>query len=89
MPKFAWQIAQTSFTEIKQVIAELLQQKTQQLTLIEASDFYVFEYIDPPAVMERKSEPRRAIICVLGALIGVIISIIVILIRHYVINKKI
>ncbi|MDA9804414.1 Wzz/FepE/Etk N-terminal domain-containing protein [Gammaproteobacteria bacterium] len=83
------QIAQTSFTEIKQVIAELLQQKTQQLTLIEASDFYVFEYIDPPAVMERKSEPRRAIICVLGALIGVIISIIVILIRHYVVNKKI
>ena len=77
------QIAQTSFAEIKQVIAELLQQKTQQLTLIEASNFYVFDYIDPPAVMERKSEPKRSIICILGALLGGILGAVVVLIRHY------
>lgn len=60
------QIAQTNFTEIKQVIAELIQSKTQQLALIEVGKFYVFEYLDPPAVMERKSEPGRAIIVILG-----------------------
>ena len=48
------QIAQTSYTEIKQVIAQLLQNKMQQLTLIEANDFYVFSYLDPPKVMEKK-----------------------------------
>ena len=38
------------------VIAQLLQhRKVQQLALIEVNDFYVFEYIDPPAAMEKKS----------------------------------
>ena len=82
------QIAQTSFAEIKQVIAQLLQQKTQQLTLIEVSDFYVFEYIDPPVVMETKSEPKRSIICILGALIGFIVGIIIVLIRHYALKTE-
>jgi LPS O-antigen subunit length determinant protein (WzzB/FepE family) len=82
------QIAQTSFTEIKQVIAQLLQQKTQQLTLIEVNDFYVFDYIDPPSVMEEKAEPSRAIICILGALLGGMIGIIVVLINFFFMNRK-
>ena len=41
------QIAMTGLSEIKQVIAELLQEETQKLTLIEASQSYVFDYIDP------------------------------------------
>ena len=47
------QMSKTSFAEIKMVIAQLLQQKVQQLALIEVNDFYVFEYIDPPAAMEK------------------------------------
>ena len=82
------QIAKTSFTEIKQVIAQLLQQKTQQLTLIEVNEFYVFDYIDPPSVMEEKAEPSRAIICILGALLGGIIGVIVVLINFFFINRK-
>jgi LPS O-antigen subunit length determinant protein (WzzB/FepE family) len=82
------QISQTTFTEIKQVIAQLLQQKTQQLTLIEVSDFYVFEYIDPPAVMERKSEPKRSIISILGTFLGAIIAVLIVLIRYYVLKKE-
>ena len=82
------QIAQTNFAEIKQVIAQLLQQKTQQLTLIEVSDFYVFEYLDPPAVMERKSEPQRSIISIFGTFLGGCLSILIIVFRHYAFNKK-
>lgn len=77
------QISQTSFTEVKQVIAQLLQQKTQQLTLIEVSEFYVFDYIDPPAVMENKYEPKRSIICIFGALIGGIIGVLIVFARHF------
>lgn len=77
------QIAQTSFTEIKEAIAQLLQQKTQLLTLIEVSDFYVFEYIDPPAVMESKSEPNRSLMCILSALLGITLGILTVLIRDY------
>ncbi len=83
------QIAQTNFTEVKQVIAQLLQQKTQQLALIEVSEFYVFDYIDPPVVMEEKHEPQRIIIYLLGVLFGGIFAISLILARYYLIENKI
>lgn len=83
------QISMTSLSEIKQVIAELLQEETQKLTLIEANQSYVFDYIDPPAVMEQKSEPRRAIICILSAIFGGVLGIFIVLIRHYFLNEKI
>lgn len=81
------QIAKTGFTEIKQVVAALLQQEMQKLTLIEANEFYVYEYIDPPAVMEKKSEPARALICILGIFIGAILGSIIVLLRQYVFKK--
>ena len=77
------QIAQTSLSEIIEVIAQLLKQNTQRLALIEVSDFYVFEYIDYPAVMEEKSEPSRAIICILTAIFGGIIGCIVVIARYF------
>ncbi len=83
------QIAQTNFTEIKQVIAQLLQQKTQQLALIEVSEFYVFDYIDPPVVMEEKHGPQRIIIYLIGVLFGGIFAISLILVRYYLIENKI
>jgi LPS O-antigen subunit length determinant protein (WzzB/FepE family) len=77
------QIIDTNFSEIKLLIAALIQQETQKLTLIEANSFYVYEFIDPPAVMERKSEPSRALICVLGAIISGMLSICFVLFKYY------
>jgi len=82
------QISMTGLSEIKQVLAQLLQEETKKLTLIEANQYYVFDYIDPPAVMEKKSEPKRALICILSALLGGMLSILFVLIRHYAFNKK-
>ena len=83
------QISMTGFSEIKQVLAQLLQEETKKLTLIEANQYYVFDYIDPPAVMEEKSEPKRILICILSALLGGMLSILFVLIRHYAIKKKV
>ncbi|MDA7856268.1 Wzz/FepE/Etk N-terminal domain-containing protein [Gammaproteobacteria bacterium] len=83
------QISITGLSEIKQVIAQLLQEETKKLTLVEANQYYVFDYIDPPAVMEEKSEPKRALIFILSALLGGMLSIILVLIRHYAIKQKI
>ena len=83
------QILTTGLSEIKQVIAQLLQEETKRLTLIEANQYYVFDYIDPPAVMEQKSEPKRSLICILSALLGGMLSSLLVLIRHYVFKKKI
>ena len=49
-------------------------EETQKLALIEANEYYVFDYIDPPSIMELKSEPQRAIICIIFMLFGMILS---------------
>ena len=82
------QISMTSLSEIKQVLAQLLQEETKKLTLIEANQFYVFDYIDPPAIMEQKSEPTRSTICIIIALLGGILSTLLVLFRHYVLSEK-
>ena len=82
------QISKTDLSEINQVLAQLLQEETKKLTLIEANQFYVFDYIDLPAAMELKSEPNRALICIFIALIGGIFSVILVLIRHYAFSGK-
>ena len=82
------QMLKTNFAEIKQALAELLKSEIQKLTLIEANELYVFDYIDPPAVMEEKSGPKRALICILGTLLGGILSVLYVLIRHYRTGKK-
>lgn len=76
-------IETTNLSEVKQSVADLLQEEIQKLTLIEANKFYVFSYIDSPAVMEKKSEPARALICILFALMGMLLSTFIVLIKHY------
>jgi len=82
------QISMTGLSEIKEALAQLLQEETKKLTLIEANQYYVFDYIDPPAVMEEKAEPKRALICIISALLGGMLSILFVLIRHYAIKQK-
>ena len=82
------QIVMTSLSEIKKVISELLKEETQKLALIEANDFYVFDFIDPPAVMEKKSEPQRSRISIVIALLGGMLSIIIVFIKYYFFRKS-
>ena len=82
------QIATTNLSEVKEAIADLLKEETKKLALIEAKQLYVFEYIDPPAVMELKSEPDRASICILFALIGGMLSTLLVLLEHYFFKKR-
>ena len=82
------QISVTALSEIKQVLAQLLQEETQKLTLIEANESFVFEYIDPPAVMEKKSEPSRSYISIISAILGGIFSVLLVFVRHYFFKKK-
>ena len=82
------QIAKTSLSEIRQVTASLLQKEIQKLTLIEANNDFVFEYVYPPAVMENRSEPNRFQILILSLLLGTFFGIIIVLFRHYLSKEK-
>lgn len=82
------QMAANSLSEIRQVTASLLQKEIQKLTLVEANNDYVFEYIYPPSIMENKSDPKRTLIVILFFLLGGVLSIFLVLVRFYVSNQK-
>jgi len=81
------QLSKTSFSEIKQALAELLKIEIQKTALVEAKESYVFDYIDSPAVMEQKLEPTRSLICLLGAMFGILLGIFIVLLKNYWINE--
>lgn len=81
-------MTETKLFEVKQVIAALLQKETQKLTLIESNEFYVYEFIDPPAVMERKSGPNRALICILIFIFAIVLSSLIVLAQYYIFREK-
>ena len=74
------QILQTSLAEIRNALSDLIKQQTQTLMLVEANENYIFKVIEPPYVPEMKSGPSRALICILGTLLGSILSIFLILV---------
>ena len=82
------QIAITSLSEIRQVTASLLEKEIQKLTLIEANKDYVFEYVYPPSVMEKKSEPKRSLIIIISLILGILMGVIIVLLRHYSSKEK-
>lgn len=77
------QSAKTNLVSLTEVFAELIEQQTKTVMLASASDEYVFQVIDPPVAPELKSEPQRALICVLGVLLGGMLAVLLVLIRHY------
>jgi capsule polysaccharide export protein KpsE/RkpR len=77
------QSAKTNLVSLTEVFAELIEQQTKTVMLASASDEYVFQVIDPPVAPELKSEPQRALICVLGVLLGGMLAVLFVLIRHY------
>ena len=77
------QINMNNLDGVTDLLASLLQEQIQKLTLIEANEFYVFEFIDPPAVMEEKSSPNRLMIAIIAALFGLISSIFITFLHRY------
>jgi len=74
---------QTSLVSLDEVFAQLIEEQTKTIMLANVSKDYVFDIIDPPVVPELKSKPSRALICVLGTLLGGMLGIVWVLVRHY------
>ena len=77
------QVANTSLAELQAMFFELIQSQTETVMLAEVRPEYVFKTIDPAVVPEEKSKPSRALICVLGTLLGGMLGVVIALIRHY------
>ena len=74
---------QTSLVSLDEVFAQLIEEQTKTIMLANVSKDYVFDTIDPPVVPELKSGPSRALICVLGTLLGSMLAVVWVLVSHY------
>ena len=78
------QLEQTKIADIRAVLYKLVEEQTKTIMFTKVRDEYVFKTIDAALVPEEKFKPKRALICVLGVLLGGMLSVMVVSIRHYV-----
>ena len=72
----------TNIQSSKDAISNLLEDQMQALMLTAANEDYVFKIIDTPLIEEMKSKPSRAFICILGTLLGAMLSLIVVFLQN-------
>jgi uncharacterized protein involved in exopolysaccharide biosynthesis len=74
------QIEQTSLASMHSVFYSLVEEQTKTLMLANASDEYVFKMVSEPRAPEEKSKPLRAVICVIGMFLGIVLGSFVVVI---------
>ena len=82
------QIALTNVADIRSILYKLVEEQAKTIMFAEVRDEYVFKTIDPAIAPEDKAEPKRAVICLLGIILGGILGVMLVLIRHFIRKDK-
>lgn len=77
------QLSQTAIADMQAIFYQLIEEQTKTIMLAKVRQDYVLKTIDPAIVPELKAKPKRALICVLGTILGGMLSVIIVLIRHF------
>ena len=77
------QIEKTAIADMREVFYQIIEEQTKSKMLAEASPEYVFLTVSKAMIPEQESRPKRAIICILGILLGGFMSLLLVLVMHY------
>lgn len=77
------QIALTNVADIRTILYKLVEEQAKTIMFAEVRDEYVFKTIDPALSPEEKAKPKRALICVLGTLLGGMLGVMFVLVRYF------
>ena len=69
---------------MQEVFYTIIEEQIKKKMLAEASPDYAFVAVSRSMVPEEKSKPKRALICILGTLLGGMLSVLLVLSMHYV-----
>jgi LPS O-antigen subunit length determinant protein (WzzB/FepE family) len=75
------EIAGTEVAELRQVFYGLIEERTKSALLANVSDEFALRTVDPPSHPDRPAKPRRFLVAVLAAVLGVILCSVWILLR--------
>ena len=76
------QIKRTPLSDMQNIFYSLIEEQTKTKMLADVGNEYVFKEISAAQVPEEKSEPKRALICILGVFLGLIFAMLVVLITR-------
>jgi len=76
------QIAQTNLADARTMLFSLVEEQTKTVMLANVRSEYVFKTVDPAVVAEKKAKPARALICILGVMLGGMLSVLFVLVRY-------
>ncbi|HDM8185461.1 TPA: LPS O-antigen length regulator [Vibrio harveyi] len=75
------QLQKTAVADMQSTFYKLIEEQTKSLMLAEVQEEFIFKVVDPAVVPELKDGPKRALICVLGTLLGGMLSVAFVLVR--------
>ncbi|MEF1340005.1 Wzz/FepE/Etk N-terminal domain-containing protein, partial [Vibrio rotiferianus] len=74
----------TKLADMQSILFQLIEEQTKTIMLAEVMEEYVFKVVDSPIVPELKDSPKRALICVLGTLLGGILGVFFVILRYFI-----
>jgi uncharacterized protein involved in exopolysaccharide biosynthesis len=77
------QLKDIHVSSMEKVFYQLIEEQTKNMMLTKVKPEYVLKTIDPAQVPEEKAKPKRALIVILGTILGGILSIILVLTRNF------
>lgn len=81
-------LQETQLADMQTVFYQLIEEQTKTIMLAEVSQEYVLKTIDPANAPDEKAKPKRALIVVLGTMLGGILSVLIVLVRYFTSNGK-
>ena len=77
------ELTKTPFVAIKESINSLIEVQLETQMMAQINQDYILTEIEPPFIPEQKSKPSRSFICFAGTILGGILGLLIVLIRHY------
>lgn len=77
------QLENIQVASMETVFYQLIEEQTKNMMLTQVKAEYALKTIDPAQVPDEKSGPKRALIVVLGTMLGGMLSVLIVLIRYF------
>ena len=68
---------------MQRVFYDLIESQTRISMLADVREEYVFQVVDPAVVPDQRIAPKRSLIAVLGTMLGAMLALVAVLVRHY------
>ncbi|WP_462173411.1 Wzz/FepE/Etk N-terminal domain-containing protein [Pseudoalteromonas xiamenensis] len=81
-------LLETPIADMQKIFYQLIEQQEQKKMLAQTQNQYVFKVIDPAIEQDKKSGPRRALICIAAAFAGGVFSLFLVIAFHYLVTNR-